>query len=144
MVEAAHQESRFVTDRWEYLFLMTLNYAAFSHFSLDRAFKNFFIVTLVGLALQPYPKRPKETVSEYIVKTIFVSIYAIFAILVIPSFLKAFLPIPLAYGTPVLLFCLSKYKYSKPGYFADSFLKWSLFCLLISVVCAVLAHFLVQ
>jgi hypothetical protein len=138
------QKSRIVADRWEYIFLLALGWAAAKHYRPEEALLVAALTICVALACQPYARRARETLPTYVVKTISVSIYTLLAIMLVPAVLKIFLPVPLAYGAPVFLFCLSKYELSRPEYFADSFLKWSLFSLLISVVCAALAYFLVQ
>jgi hypothetical protein len=143
VIEAA-QKSRIVVDRWEYIFLLALGWAAAKHYKVEDALLIAVLTIWTALALQPYPRRIRETLPTYVVKTFSVSIYTLLAIMLVPAVLKIFLPAPLAYGMPVFLFCLSKPTFSKPEYFSDSFLKWFLFSLLISVVCAMLAYFLVQ
>jgi hypothetical protein len=145
MIEKVDQQSRIIFGRWEYVFVITLTWAASkAHFQVEKAWLVVIITSVMALAFQRYPGRVKETVTDYVVRTILVAAYALFAIMVAPAILKIFLPVPLAYGAPVFLFCLSKYKLSRPEYFADSFLKWSVFSFLVSIICAVLAYFVVR
>jgi hypothetical protein len=144
MIENVRREPRITADRWEYIFILAVSWGAFKRFRVEEAFLITSLTIVTALACQPIARRVRETLPTYVVKTISVSIYTICASMLIPAVLKIFLPVPLAYGAPVFLFCLSKYALSKPAYFAASFLNWSLFSLMVSVICAVLAYFVVR
>lgn len=144
MIENVQRKSGMLADRWEYIFILAFTWSALKRFRAEEAFLIASLTIVTALALQPIARRVKETLPTYVVKTVLVSIYTVCAGLLIPAVLKTFLPVPLAYGIPVFLFCLSKYALSRPAYFAASFFDWSLFSLTVSVVCGGLAYFVVQ
>src|ERR1041384_8082335 len=124
MFEKVEQGRLLRFGRWEYVLLTSLIYVAIAHFRLMESIGSVIVVTLLSLALQPYSSHSRETLSEYVRKTIFLSLCFTFALAIIPFVLRNVMPVPLAYGIPIFLLLLSKHAFMKPQERPANFYHW--------------------